>query len=336
MHAQAAQAFSSVLHRFLRAGALRMSQWNSLSSQWVLYGGFCESQINHVSHEYANSFTSLWMCVVSAVGLWHCVSIKRPGLHMSYSVGIIDGLGSFMYHWTGANGWRLVDTTCQYLVSLALATVLINELWLVSKQRMHSCVRSLAHIGSATWCVYSIVLVCMEGPSELNAGAHLFIFPIAFLLMLFTALIACRTYDLTQRLMTCPGSLYTFGLGMFLITISTLIEFVLSPSTPCSTTLPFFHAYWHACWHIICVTGIYLVSLFVAMASESHCLSDHTCRLVLICREHIPLYVSYDRRLPVYANAINHRQRRVAGVSLNGSRGYKLPRASTLPACTNR
>lgn len=75
---------------------------------------FCEGKINGLP-EYYNAFSSLFITYYGLLGLYH--THNNIMVQVIYSLLSINGISSFMYHWTGNFGFALYD---EYPMILAL------------------------------------------------------------------------------------------------------------------------------------------------------------------------------------------------------------------------
>jgi hypothetical protein len=93
--------------------------------KWNTYDHcFCEGILNGLP-EYYNAFSSLFISYFGLLGY-----IKTHNdliIQIIYSLLTINGISSFMYHWTGSIGWALYDEY-PMIISIFLGNIYIENL----------------------------------------------------------------------------------------------------------------------------------------------------------------------------------------------------------------
>jgi hypothetical protein len=155
----------------------------------------------------------------------------------------------------------------------------------------------LLQIATAGWCICATVLVCVEGGSEsINLGVLLFWVPVVMVSISLVLIGLRHRCEQQNRLHGCNKCLYPGVLGSLFVSGSSVFEFMFMSNSPCTTHYSLVDVYAHACWHVLVGTGIYWVSLFVALVNcDTHADASHEhAKLVTCAWGWIPLYVVYD------------------------------------------
>jgi len=93
--------------------------------KWDTYDHcFCEGKLNGLP-EYYNAFSSLFMSYFGLLGLF---TINNDLIiQIIYSLLSINGITSFMYHWTGNIGWALYDEY-PMIIALFLGNIYVDNI----------------------------------------------------------------------------------------------------------------------------------------------------------------------------------------------------------------
>jgi hypothetical protein len=93
-------------------------KWNTLDHY------FCEGSLNGLP-EYYNAFSSLFITYFGLLGLYKIQNDLI--IQIIYSLLAVNGISSFMYHWTGTIGWALYDEY-PMIIALFLGNIYVENL----------------------------------------------------------------------------------------------------------------------------------------------------------------------------------------------------------------
>ncbi|KAJ3373020.1 hypothetical protein HDU91_001173, partial [Kappamyces sp. JEL0680] len=80
---------------------------------------FCESVLAPTDPEYWNAFSSLAIVLCGSLGAFYTSRLyPHPSIRQLFMLMVINGVGSFGYHWTGQYGWSKVDAWTMLIFSM--------------------------------------------------------------------------------------------------------------------------------------------------------------------------------------------------------------------------
>jgi len=85
---------------------------------------FCEGILNGLP-EYYNAYSSLFISYFGLLGLYNTKNDLM--IQIIYSLLSVNGISSFMYHWTGSIGWALYDEY-PMIIALFLGNIYVENL----------------------------------------------------------------------------------------------------------------------------------------------------------------------------------------------------------------
>jgi len=121
--------------------------------------GFCERMLyGGYPPEYINAFTSLFLTFSGLMGLFASNNVNTLG-KIYYASFVVNGIGSFGYHWTNYIGWRYIDEFS--MVILALASLLSVTNCLINKICLHKHWRKSSMYSISTLIIVSYLIITL-------------------------------------------------------------------------------------------------------------------------------------------------------------------------------
>ena len=239
--------------------------------------GFCESVGETLPFpEIFNSYSSMCMLIFGLIGLLLTLRYKRVyDIRFICGLLVVNGVGSFYYHYTQQIGWAVVDELSMMLsVGLGLNsmyTMIINSLDLpvstniYSFQSIHNHItyKGLLTIALASYVVFIYPLSMFEEMREW--------FPMIFTIPMMclipgSAYIYMNHYRNTYVYKSCDKSYENNGGDLLLnglkwtLFASTVWGFT-EPLCQEYTFIKYFHT--HVIWHIFISYGMFLLIMFL-------------------------------------------------------------------------
>jgi len=233
--------------------------------------GFCESVGQTLPYpEIYNSYSSLFISLVGLVGLFISLEYKRIyNIKIIYGILVVNGIGSFYYHYTQQMGWAVVDELSM-MISIILGAhtlylMIVNSknlpiLYGVKKTYIHNhyFYKGLLTLISSFYLIFSYTLSIFSDTRYLFPV--LFAIP-AFLLIPGLIYIYSKYYG-EQRLYNPRGEGRGLFLGgMSLSLISATIWIISENLCIHYHWIKYLHA--HVMWHIGISYGMFLLISFM-------------------------------------------------------------------------
>lgn len=204
---------------------------------------FCEINIYGKLPEYMNSLSSLFLSFFGCVGIIY--NNKNSNINNIYSGLIINGISSFMYHFTNQIGWGLLDRFSMILITIPCFNI-ITDLFKLTKIKKE-ILRIIINI-------YLSVLMTVTG---LHQEA---LFNILFSFYLIGLCIFMYIIKYNNKYYSIPKKIINNGIfGTFLI-IFAVIFWIITEKL-CYKFSFIKYMYGHAFWHFGVSYGGYLISL---------------------------------------------------------------------------
>jgi hypothetical protein len=208
---------------------------------------FCEAKIYGYPPEYFNSITSLF---ISLIGLMGFILNDLPTkISMIYYAFIINGLTSFMYHFTNSIGWGLMDRFSMVLIAFNVVYA------------MSGIVEDF--LGNEAKCIYDFISIVFFTVLLTITGLHNeTIFNVLFGVFLCLPLFLMLVVSLTNVKKYFPLKIIRYGwYGIALIAIAG-ISWILTENL-CNTYPIMKFLMGHAIWHCCVGLGGYYLSLLL-------------------------------------------------------------------------
>jgi multisubunit Na+/H+ antiporter MnhF subunit len=209
---------------------------------------FCEGKYfeDEIICEPVNAITSLWMCVLSVIGLFSRNYITRD-IQLLYILQFICGIGSAMFHLSLHKGWQCVDEISMILLVIIGYKFLNDQL--LNNYIQNVNITFITNICYTVFLVYYgiyTIIICSIDPNH-----HKFrdLFTLIFMSLIFQ--IIGITYLLNNQL------LRNHVKKMFLVTVTGGLCWVFDEKFCNYYT---YHIYLHSFWHILIgLSTIYLI-----------------------------------------------------------------------------
>lgn len=219
--------------------------------------GFCERELYGGNPpEYINSLTALFLTFAGLIGLFASNNTNSFN-KIFYACFVLNGIGSFSYHWTNFLGWRYIDEFSMIILSMsALASItncLINRIF--SKFISH-----IFSISSIVIIFYSIIILVIDSLDDIST------FRIGFGLFLLIITIEILILILLNKNINLKILMYPC-IGLFLIAISCVMWCITELLCYRYSLIKYIPG--HAIWHIGLSFGGYYIAQFIGYISAN-------------------------------------------------------------------
>lgn len=222
---------------------------------------FCEGYL--YDHEYANSITSLFIIFM---GLYGLIFNTHPQIYIKhyYSLFIINGIGSAIFHWSLHKGWGLIDSfpmlILGYYGMFFSIDIIIHKKYFHTDKQLYLTLTSIASVITTGLLVFTLDYTALYGQQE---AVFVIFFALPILFVVISSFIIWYVYYdqyVEQN--------YTFA-RMERMLIKALIIGVVTASGWLSTELlcedykiPRY-LYFHTLWHFGFSYSMYIFLLYV-------------------------------------------------------------------------
>lgn len=232
--------------------------------------GFCEGTIYGHPPEYLNSFTSIFITIVGAIGLFGSINTDICA-KILYSGMVVNGIGSFGYHWTNYMGWRYLDEFSMLLIVLGgfiSILVSVSQKFNIGKrvnaplkQFYSNAIYSVLFLVIITHSVASFTLDTLDNVIGFRIlfGSFLLITAISFIIISRDNKIIYNS--LTNEYDAIPKYIIRYNyIGIITITIASLMWMISELLCGVANFEWIKYIPGHAIWHIgLAIGGFYLV-----------------------------------------------------------------------------
>jgi hypothetical protein len=206
--------------------------------------GFCESQL--YTPEYINSVTSLSISYFGYYGLKYN-NHNNTNAYLLYSILIINGIMSFLYHWTNYLGFGYLDRLTMVLIMYPSLTSCINEI-----SYLYNYNKKYLLFAGQTYITTILIFTTFNNKNIFNFLFGIFLLSITY----FMILINRKRFNIDYRLSQLINNGVIGILLIYFAIISWLITEIL-----CDYFWFLKYSQGHALWHIFIGFGGYLISL---------------------------------------------------------------------------
>ena len=233
--------------------------------------GFCESVGQELPYpEIYNSYSSLFISLVGLIGLLLSLKYKRIySIKMIYGMLVVNGVGSFFYHYTQQMGWAVVDelsmmiSVIMGLYSLYLLIVNSRHLPILPQVRKTYIHNHYLYKGIMT-LVVCFYLIFSYALSIFSDTRNLFplLFAVPALSLMPGLLYIYKKYYGPKRSYNPHGYGRKLFIGGVTISLMSAVIWIVSENL-CVYYHWIKYLYTHVIWHIGISYGMFLLISFV-------------------------------------------------------------------------
>jgi len=216
---------------------------------------FCESTIYGNPPEYINSISALFLSFIGFFGIMMNKKINK--IKFVYSAMIINGLCSFMYHYTNSIGWGLMDRFSMVLIAIPCYFLSLDFFNLSKKSEPFGYERDLSlpkELIRIFITLYITILLTSIGLHNETLFNYLFGF---FLISIFFFLMYLES---NNKKLLIPRNILNIGWKGIFYLITAGIFWILTEKL-CYKYYFIKYLFGHSFWHIGISYGGYLMSL---------------------------------------------------------------------------
>ena len=146
---------------------------------------FCEGYL--YDHEYANSFTSLFIVFIGMYGIYFNT---HPQIYLKnfFSLFIVNGIASFIFHWTLKKGWGLYDAfpmlILAYYGMFFSFDIILHKLYFHDHKRLYIILSSMSSFITISIMVFTMIHTALNSQQDA-------IFAIFFALPVVSNVVCC-------------------------------------------------------------------------------------------------------------------------------------------------
>lgn len=228
--------------------------------------GFCESTGHKLPYpEILNSYSSIFISIIGLIGLLLTLKYKRIyEIRFIYGMLMVNGYGSFCYHYTQQIGYAMVDELSMMLgVILGLHTlynIIINSMHLPVSQNDFICKFIHNHIFYKATCttILSFYFILSYSISIFEETRYLFpfLFAIPAVLLIPGCIYVYSTYYYDKH-----DGAKLLELGLLCSLFATFVWMTTEPFCERYPIIKYLHT--HVFWHIFMSYGLFLIIQFL-------------------------------------------------------------------------
>lgn len=210
---------------------------------------FCEMTLYGQPPEYFNAFSALFLSFIGFFGLFK--GLKIPDITYIYTSFIVNGIASFLYHYTNYLGWGLMDR-----FSMIMIAIYFYNLAFKIFEYFDICSSFFDILRVFSTFYFTVLLTICGLQNEL-------LFNILFGFFLGSTVLFMTLVQFMNKKFDVPTQLLTYGwkgIGL----ISTAGGFWILTESFCQSHWIIKYLFGHSIWHICVGLGGYYISVLMS------------------------------------------------------------------------
>ena len=218
---------------------------------------FCESKLWDGSSEYINSLTSLFISYIGYYGLKYNHHLNND-VFLLYSALLINGICSFLYHWTNYLGWGYFDRFSMVLIAYPCVVGGLKEISYLYK--FDNKINKFMTVLTQIYFTFLITFCALDYEKIFNNLFGIFL----GLILVFMIMVNFKRNEIDKKI----HKLINWGfIGVSMIAIAGISWIIIENLCDVYSIMKYTHG--HAIWHIFVSLGGYLSSLLLVGLSIS-------------------------------------------------------------------